>query len=99
MFLVPGAGFDPPAQRRNFAGRQGGDRSTPTYQQVTYRRGEVNAARFAPDGATFVYSAAWEGRPQEVFTARFCKNLRAELRIGFCFFLCHTLTSVNVLIE
>jgi Tol biopolymer transport system component len=52
-------------------GRQAGDVSTPAYQQVTYRRGKVSAARFAPDGATFVYSAAWEGRPQEVFTARF----------------------------
>jgi Tol biopolymer transport system component/tRNA A-37 threonylcarbamoyl transferase component Bud32 len=53
------------------AGRQAVDPSTPSYQQVTYRRGKVGNARFAPDGATFVYSAAWEGRPQEVFTARF----------------------------
>jgi Tol biopolymer transport system component/tRNA A-37 threonylcarbamoyl transferase component Bud32 len=53
------------------AGRQAADLSTPSYQQVTYRRGKVGAARFAPDGSTFVYSAAWEGRPQEVFTARF----------------------------
>ncbi|MCG6928132.1 MAG: serine/threonine-protein kinase, partial [Acidobacteria bacterium] len=52
-------------------GRQTVDVSTPSYQQVTFRRGKVGAARFAPDGATFVYSAAWEGRPQEVFTARF----------------------------
>ena len=47
------------------------DVSTPSYQQVTYRRGKVSTARFAPDGATFVYSASWEGRPQEIFTARF----------------------------
>ncbi len=52
-------------------GRQAVDVSTPSYQQVTYRRGKVTAARFAPDGATFVYSAAWEGRPPEIFTARF----------------------------
>jgi Tol biopolymer transport system component len=52
-------------------GRQTGDTSTPEYQQVTYRRGKVRTARFAPGGATFVYSAAWEGSPEEVFTARF----------------------------
>ncbi len=53
------------------AGRRAADTSAPSYQQVTFRRGKVSTARFAPDGATFVYSAAWEGRPQEVFTARF----------------------------
>ena len=31
--------------------------------QVTYRRGLVSAARFTPDGQSFVYSARWEGRP------------------------------------
>jgi Tol biopolymer transport system component len=52
-------------------GRQAADTSAPTYEQVTYRRGKVGTARFAPDGATFVYSAGWEGRPTEVFTGRF----------------------------
>jgi tRNA A-37 threonylcarbamoyl transferase component Bud32/Tol biopolymer transport system component len=52
-------------------GREAIDASTPSYQQVTYRRGRVTAARFAPDGATFAYSASWEGRPSEVFTGRF----------------------------
>jgi Tol biopolymer transport system component len=53
------------------AGRQATDHPAPSYQQATYRRGRVSAARFAPDRATFVYSAAWEGRPQEVFIGRF----------------------------
>jgi Tol biopolymer transport system component len=52
-------------------GQHSVDVSTPSYEQVTYRRGKVISARFAPDRATFVYSAAWEGRPAEVFTARF----------------------------
>ena len=52
-------------------GREAVDISAPTYRQVTYRRGKVGAARFAPDEATFVYSASWEGRPAEVFTGRF----------------------------
>jgi Tol biopolymer transport system component len=39
----------------------------PVYQQLTFRRGPVWAARFAPDGKTVVYSAAWDGNPTEVF--------------------------------
>ena len=40
------------------------------FQQLTFQRGQVLSARFAPDGQTMVYSAAWEGRPPEVFTTR-----------------------------
>ncbi|HYX22496.1 MAG TPA: protein kinase, partial [Thermoanaerobaculia bacterium] len=40
------------------------------FQQLTFQRGRVESARFAPDGQTIVYSAAWEGRPLEVFTTR-----------------------------
>jgi eukaryotic-like serine/threonine-protein kinase len=42
----------------------------PSYHLLTYRRGTIRLARFAPDGQTVVYSAAWEGRPVEVFTTR-----------------------------
>ena len=41
---------------------------TPSYHQVTFRRGMVRLARFAPDGQTIVYSAAWDGNPSEVFS-------------------------------
>jgi len=44
--------------------------SQPRYRQLTFRRGALRAARFAPDGQTIVYSAAWQGGPVEVFTAR-----------------------------
>ncbi len=47
-----------------------GNRPLPTYQQLTFRRGAVQSARFAPDGGTVVYSAAWEGAPLEIFSAR-----------------------------
>jgi Tol biopolymer transport system component len=40
------------------------------FQQVTFRRGTVTAARFSPDGETIVYSATWEGRPAELYSAR-----------------------------
>jgi eukaryotic-like serine/threonine-protein kinase len=44
--------------------------SEPRYRQLTFRRGAIRAARFAPDGQTIVYSGAWQGNPVEVFTAR-----------------------------
>jgi serine/threonine protein kinase len=40
-----------------------------SFRRLTFRRGEVRTARFAPDGDTIVYSAAWDGRPSEVFVA------------------------------
>ena len=42
----------------------------PTYRQLTFRRGGIRAARFGPDGQTILYSAAWQGNPTDVFTAR-----------------------------
>ncbi len=41
-----------------------------TYRQITFRRGTVRMARFAPDGQSVVYSATWEGGPLEVLVAR-----------------------------
>ncbi len=40
------------------------------FQRLTYQRGRVLSARFAPDGQTIVYSAAWEGRPLDLFSSR-----------------------------
>jgi len=45
--------------------------ANPTFHEVTFRNGTVWAARFAPDGQTIVYGAAWEGQPQEIFSTRF----------------------------
>ncbi len=44
--------------------------SPPLYRQLTFRRGSIRSARFAPDGQTILYSAAWQGNPTDVFTAR-----------------------------
>jgi dipeptidyl aminopeptidase/acylaminoacyl peptidase len=38
-----------------------------TFQRLTFRRGEVRDARFAPDGDTILYSATWDGGPSEIF--------------------------------
>lgn len=42
----------------------------PLYHQLTFRRGSIRSARFAPDGQTILYSASWQGNPIEVFSAR-----------------------------
>jgi eukaryotic-like serine/threonine-protein kinase len=42
----------------------------PTYRQLTFRRGSIRSARFAPDGQTILYSASWQGTAVDVFTAR-----------------------------
>jgi Tol biopolymer transport system component len=41
-----------------------------TFQRLTFRRGNNTGARFAPDGRTIVYGAAWDGRPAELFLTR-----------------------------
>jgi len=51
-------------------GRRMGGTAPPLYHLLTYRRGTIRMARFAPDGQTIVYSAAWEGKPTDVFTTR-----------------------------
>ncbi len=47
-----------------------GDTSPPSYQRLTFRRGIISSARFAPDGQTVIFSAAWDARPYELFLAR-----------------------------
>ncbi len=44
--------------------------SAPLYHEITFRRGDVRSARFAPDGQTLLYSAAWQGNPVETYSAR-----------------------------
>jgi eukaryotic-like serine/threonine-protein kinase len=42
----------------------------PSFHQLTFRRGGIESARFAPDGQTILYSARWEGKPVEIFVSR-----------------------------
>jgi eukaryotic-like serine/threonine-protein kinase len=39
----------------------------PVFHRLTFRRGTVVTARFAPDQKTIVYGAAWDGAPPETF--------------------------------
>jgi DNA-binding winged helix-turn-helix (wHTH) protein/Tol biopolymer transport system component len=41
----------------------------PRFQQLTFRRGPISGARFAPDGQTILYSAKWESGPWRTFLA------------------------------
>ena len=42
----------------------------PSFQQLTFRRGTVFSARFAPDGRTVLYTAAWDGNASRTFSNR-----------------------------
>jgi Tol biopolymer transport system component len=42
----------------------------PSFQQLTFRRGNTLHARYTPDGGSIVYAAAWDGNPAEIFEAR-----------------------------
>lgn len=41
----------------------------PSYLRLTFRRGDVTSAKFAP-GNTVVYSAEWDGAPSTLFSAQ-----------------------------
>jgi serine/threonine protein kinase len=51
--------------------RRGVVASNPVFHEITFRNGIIWDARFAPDGQTIVYGAAWDGQPQEIFSTRF----------------------------
>jgi eukaryotic-like serine/threonine-protein kinase len=48
-------------------GQRNGTPPVPTFRELSFRRGALYAARFAPDPRSAVYSAAWEGIPEAVF--------------------------------
>jgi len=42
----------------------------PKFRRLTFRRGNILSARFAPDARTVIYSASWEGAPTALFSVR-----------------------------
>ncbi len=44
--------------------------SQPSFAPLTFHRGYIRMARFAPDGQTVAFGALWEGRPMQVHTGR-----------------------------
>jgi len=49
-------------------GHGGKTASQLVYHQLTFRKGTILSARFAPDNRTVLYSAAWGGQPPELFS-------------------------------
>jgi len=44
--------------------------SQPSFERLTYRRGEIASAKFSPDGQTVVFSAQWASEPANIFSMR-----------------------------
>ncbi len=42
----------------------------PSFQRLTFQRGAILSARFAPDGQTIVYGSRWDDQPIELFSTR-----------------------------
>ena len=53
-----------------FLGSRRGKQEPPNFTQVTFNSGYTGPARFTRDGNTFVYSAAWNGGPVELYSER-----------------------------
>jgi len=58
------------------------DGAQPTYERLTFRRGIISSARFAPDGRTVVFSATWDARPYDVFLAQVGRTESRSLGIA-----------------
>ncbi len=48
----------------------GAPASQPVFRQIAFHRGTIYGARFAPDGKTIIYAAAWDGKPSELFATQ-----------------------------
>jgi eukaryotic-like serine/threonine-protein kinase len=54
-----------------YAARRTAPALTPHFHQLTFQRGSIYGAKFAPDGESIVYSAAWNGAPKpQVYATR-----------------------------
>jgi serine/threonine protein kinase len=54
-----------------YAARERGPRLSPHFHQLTFQRGTIYGAKFAPDGQSILFSAAWNGaEKQQVYTTR-----------------------------
>jgi len=49
-------------------GKHSGSAGSAAFRQVTFARGVIGRSRFAPDGRTIVYGAAWDGRQRDLYT-------------------------------
>ncbi|HEU4725896.1 MAG TPA: protein kinase [Candidatus Eisenbacteria bacterium] len=72
----------PPSPEGSAAVRGGSAITNLEYRQLTFRGGEIGNARFAPDGQTVIYDAAWGGAPNEIYMTRLESPESSPLGIG-----------------
>ncbi len=53
-----------------FVGQGRGTGEPPTFRQLTFRKGAIWGARFGSDGKTVLTTAAWDGKPAEIYVSR-----------------------------
>src|SRR5690606_27976716 len=53
-----------------FMGRSRRGVTTPIFHRLTFRRGMIRTARFAPDFQTIIFGALWDGDVCRVYTVR-----------------------------
>ena len=53
-----------------FLGKAKGVSPPPTFKQLTFRRGAIWSARFGSDGKSVLTTAAWDGKPAEIYVTR-----------------------------
>ena len=66
------------------AGRQrqpSSSNGTPRFRQLTFEWGTIRDARFAPDGSSVMYSAAWDGNPLRIFMTRTDSQESVQLKL------------------
>jgi Tol biopolymer transport system component len=69
--LLVGAGLLVAVALASFSlGRKGQKTEPPSFRQLTFRRGSIPSARFAPDGQTVLYGTSLDGKPTEIFVSR-----------------------------
>jgi Tol biopolymer transport system component len=53
-----------------FLGRSKGVSEPPVFKQLTFRRGAIWSARFGSDGKSILTTAAWDGKPAQIYVSR-----------------------------
>src|SRR5205823_12455974 len=65
-----------------FAGVTRHRTNVPSFQRITFRRGQVSGGRFAPDGQAIAYSAQFFPARSEIFSARTDSPESRPLAVG-----------------
>lgn len=73
-FVQGNKGFFSSADKSPLSSSINTENATASYNQITFRRGTIWNARFAPGGQTVIYSAGWNGEKINIFSVRQLSN-------------------------